>query len=52
MISLAQAALLKNLSTRRLRVLCAQGRIQGAKRVGYSWIVPTNCVIKPPKERK
>jgi len=40
-ISVKQAIpLLNNISERRVRVLCAEGRIKGAKKVGRDWLLP------------
>lgn len=40
MISTKEAAALLGISDRRVRVLCEEGRIQGAERVGGSWVLP------------
>lgn len=34
------------ISTRRIRVLCSEGRIEGATKIGRSWSIPEN-VVKP-----
>lgn len=31
------------ISVRRIQVLCAQKRIPGAIRIGYSWAIPKNA---------
>lgn len=46
MISINEARpLLKNLTARRIRFLCASGRIDGAKLVGGTWVLPINPII-------
>ena len=50
MISTKDAAkLLNNISDRRVRVLCAENRIKGAKLVSGVWMVPNNPKVLPPK---
>ncbi len=39
-VSTTQAAELLNISTARMRYLLAQGRVQGAYKVGRAWIIP------------
>ena len=39
-----------NLSARRVAILCAEGRIEGAMRAGKMWIIPENAV-KPADAR-
>lgn len=36
---------LNNISPRRIRALCAQGRIPGAKLVGKTWTLPDRPVV-------
>ena len=48
--SIKETATEWNISTRRLQVLCSQGRIEGAAKLGREWAVPTSA-IKPPDER-
>ena len=36
-----EAAVLWNLTERRVAALCKDGKIQGAKKDGKSWIIPT-----------
>ena len=31
------------LSTRRVRILCSEGRIEGAEKVGRDWLIPENA---------
>ena len=42
-ISVKEAALLWNISERRISYLCNQGRITGAKKTGRSWAIPANA---------
>jgi hypothetical protein len=37
-----EAAQKWNITVRRVQVLCAQGRIQGAMRLGNIWAIPKN----------
>lgn len=32
-----------NISTRRIQTLCNQNRIQGAKKIGYMWVIPKDA---------
>lgn len=49
MIPLSEAAKTLNLSARRLRVLCEQGRIPGAQKITPRlWLVPRKPRISPP----
>lgn len=47
-----------NLSTRRVALLCAEGRIPGVKKVGYTWLIPadaekpTDARVKTGKYKK
>ena len=47
MIGTRDAAELLGVSQRRVRVLCEQGRIKGAVRIGRSWAVPETIRIAP-----
>lgn len=49
--TIKDAALQWGLSERRVVVLCEQGRIEGAKRFGWSWAIP-NSASKPKDARK
>lgn len=42
-LSVSQMAEKWNISKRRVQLLCAQGRIQGVQKVGYSWIIPAGA---------
>ena len=35
---------------RRIQTLCAEGRIEGAQRIGYQWIIPTDA--EKPKDAR
>lgn len=39
-MSINQTAEKWGLSPRRIQILCAQGRISGAERLGYCWAIP------------
>ena len=39
-ISVAEVAVMWNISKRRVQLLCAQGRIKNAERIGNMWVVP------------
>ena len=47
-----------NLSNRRIAVLCSEGRIAGAQKIGNTWLIPedaekpTDARIKSGKYRK
>ena len=47
MISITQASEILGISGRRLRVLCAQDRVSGAKKVGSVWILPDTLTVLP-----
>lgn len=49
-LSVSQAAEKWNISERRIRVLCAEGRIPGAIQIGRGWRVPLDAA-KPPDAR-
>ena len=40
-----------NITSRRIGVLCAEGRIEGAIKKGKTWLIPQDS-IKPPDARK
>ncbi len=50
-LSVAQTAEKWNMTPRRVQVLCNEGRIEGAKRVGNVWTIPENAE-KPADARK
>ena len=39
------------ISKRRVQVLCAEGRVEGARKVGMVWIIPKES-CKPMDKRK
>lgn len=49
-LSIRQTAEKWGISTRRLQVICRQGRIPGAFIVGNSWAIPADAV-KPADQR-
>ena len=38
------------ISVRRIQVLCVEGRIPGAVKIGYSWAIPANA--EKPKDAR
>lgn len=50
-ISIAEAAEKWGITPRRVQVLCAQGRVFGAGRVGRTWAIPKDAE-KPSDARK
>lgn len=42
-ITAKQAAEKWNISQRRVQVLCEQGRIKGAARLGWAWAIPKDA---------
>ena len=42
-MSSADAAIKWNISKRRVEVLCAQGRIEGVRRMGGMWLIPADA---------
>lgn len=49
-ISIGEAAQKWGISTRRIRILCAKGRISGTQKNNASWLIPDNAE-KPKDER-
>ena len=49
-LSISQTAVKWNISTRRIRRLCTEGRIDGACKVGAYWLIPEDAE-KPKDER-
>lgn len=49
-MSIKEAAEKWNVSTRRVQVLCTEGRITGAARLGRTWAIPANAE-KPVDKR-
>ena len=52
LLSATQAALALHLDRSRIKVLCVQGRIKGAYKVGANWVIPQPIVRLPPPKRK
>ncbi len=50
-ISATQLSMIWGISSRRIQILCKEGRVPGAMRVGNMWIIPSE-VQKPIDERK
>ena len=50
-ISAREAANKWNISVRRVQVLCADGRIVGATRLGNIWVIPKDS-LKPKDGRQ
>jgi hypothetical protein len=46
-LTIPVAAVLLDISPRRLRVLCAAGRVQGAKKLGRDWLIPSPVQVVP-----
>ena len=42
-LSIKQISERWELSPRRIQVLCANGRINGAVRIGYAWAIPSDA---------
>ncbi len=40
------------ISKRRVQVLCAEGSIKGAMKVGIVWVIPLNAIKPVDKRRK
>lgn len=49
-ITAKEAADKWGISQRRVQVLCTQGKIQGAKRLGWAWAIP--CDVEKPKDAR
>lgn len=49
-VSASQLSERWGISSRRVQKLCAEGRIEGAIKVGYSWIIPAEAK-RPSDER-
>lgn len=49
-LSIKQTSEKWGISVRRIQTLCSNGRIQGAQKIGYSWIIPLDAE-KPKDER-
>ena len=49
-LSIKQMAKKWNLSARRINVLCSEGRIKGAIKIGHYWAIPANA--EKPKDAR
>lgn len=49
MITIKEAAAILNISERRVRTLCAGGRIKGARKQGRDWSLPNAPKVTPGK---
>ena len=49
-LSIAQTAERWGISPRRIQILCREGRVSGAVRIGHSWAIP-NGAPKPADAR-
>ena len=50
-VSIQEMAAKWNMSKRRIQVLCRQGRLKNAKKIGNMWVLPANTA-KPADARK
>lgn len=48
LVTVERAAAERGVSTRRIRQLLLQGRVEGAVKLGKQWVIPTPVVILPP----
>lgn len=48
-LSLAEAAAAAGISKRRLQILCAEGRVRGAEKVGSQWTLLPSWSVKPAR---
>lgn len=49
-ITLKEAAEKWEISERRIRILCTEGRVKGATKMGPMWVIPADS-IKPEDKR-
>jgi hypothetical protein len=49
-LSIRQTSDKWGICTRRIQILCANERIPGAMRVGYSWVIPADA--EKPKDAR
>ncbi len=52
LITASEAARRLGVSRSRITVLCQQGRIPDAQKVGTVWVIPVGAKILPPPPRK
>ena len=51
-VSGPEAAAMVGISSSRMRALCRQGRVPGARLIGGAWIVPERFKITPADPRR
>lgn len=53
LMTTVEIAKLWNISSRRVALLCSQGRINGAMKKGKTWLIPSDAKkpVDPRKER-
>ena len=49
-LSISQTAEKWGISERRIRILCTEGRVKGATKMGPMWVIPADS-IKPEDKR-
>lgn len=49
-ITLKEASIKWGISERRIRILCSDGRIEGANKIGPMWVIPVEAE-KPSDQR-
>lgn len=49
-LSVLQTAERWGISTRRVQILCAEGRVPGAVRIGHVWAIPADA--EKPKDAR
>lgn len=49
-ISVKEAAEKWDITTRRIQILCSEGRISGVARLGREWAIP--CVAQKPEDKR
>ena len=50
LLSVTQTAEKWGISVRRLQILCKEGRVEGATRVGHYWVIPADA--EKPKDAR
>lgn len=49
-MTIKQTAEKWGICTRRIQTLCTEGRIEGAERLGYQWVIPADA--EKPKDAR
>lgn len=49
-MTIKQTAEKWGICVRRIQTLCTEGRIEGAERLGYQWVIPVNA--EKPKDAR